>query len=289
MTSQTLLQANLPKGMDSQIADFEHELLMGGLFGPFRKWWYGRKAYTQNRDHIFKMIGELLDEREKNPPTRPDAIKLMTEDLEPGEVPPTRQELIYDVAMLFLAGSDSTSGVILWGLMFLYDNPEWLAELREELKAWKPDQFTSMGDFPKLKATIMEMERLRPPFPIMTRVPLMDVEYKGMTIPKGTSILHIISLPHFLEEVYPDPHTFNPRRFLQEPAAPPKAHGIFGGGTHVCLGQPLARVQEPLAIANIVQNYDIEFGFKPSLQAVFSAVVTPAEKEMPVRFVRRNV
>ena len=200
----------------------------------------------------------------------------------PKDAPPiARQELIYDLSQLFMAGSTTTSQVILWALIFLTKNQAWLAELKEELRAWDPFEFTGMAAFPKLKATLLEIERLRPPGASLTRICGQDFSFKGYRIPKGTPVLHLGTLCHFLPEIYENPLEFRPQRFLDNPALPAKnVHGIFGGGAHSCVGQPLVRILTPLLIADLITRYNIEFLTEISTKARLDVVTTPVEPQI---------
>ncbi len=288
MTSVAFMRSDLPPGVDDAIALFEHDLLRGASLGSLRRLWYARPSYRRNRDHVFAAIGKALAERprpaEGGPP---DLIALMLPDDGSDTPPPGPEEMVHDVAMFYLAGSDATSAIILWAMLFLARDPEWLAELRAELGAWDPARFTGLAEFPKLRATIMEVERLRPPFPTFGRAPSRDFEFGGYTVAKGTPIIHVISLCHFMEDVFSDPFRFRPARFIERPESA-RQLGLFGSGPHTCLGQPLARIQETLAIAHIAANYDVAFTERPSLEAKFEGVTTPLQASVQARLVRRR-
>jgi cytochrome P450 len=289
MSSRALLQVRLPEGFENLIAAVEHHLLFGGRLPRWmHAWWYGRGSYRKNRASLLEYIGRVVDERTENPGTGDDVLSIAIRNHPADEPPLTRQEIVFDAALLFLAGTNSTSSVIIWALLLVHSRPEWLAELREELRAWDPARFRGMVEYPKLKATILEAERLRPSIPFARRASRSEFSFKGHDFPAGTSFLHATFVPHFLEEYYDRPHDFRPERFLPDRNPPPKVHGLFGGGSHVCLGQPLARVQEPLMLANFIRYYDLEFQEPLPLTPRLSSVLTPAVKRIPVRIVRRQ-
>lgn len=65
-----------------------------------------------------------------------------------------------------------------------------------------------------------------------------DIEYKGYFIPKGaTLVLNQWAMDHD-ENVYDNPFTFRPQRWIDNPDLP---HVIFGFGLRGCPGQHLAR------------------------------------------------
>ena len=284
MTGRVLMQTTLPKGMDRTMAISNRDMLRAPTLGKWRHLFYWKPARIYRRKKIFRFLGQLLDARAKTSEAPADILSLILA-AHPEDAPPIpRQELIYDLSQLFMAGSTTTSQVILWTLIFLAKNPAWMAELREELKAWEPFNFTGMGAFPKLKATLLEMERLRPPGATITRITAREFAFKGYLIPKNTPVLHLGTLCHFLPEVYDAPLEFRPQRFLENPALPPKnAHGIFGGGAHACVGQPLVRMLSPLLVADLITRYDIRFETNLSLQTKLDVVTTPVEKDIWAR------
>ena len=62
------------------------------------------------------------------------------------------------------------------------------------------------------------------------------------------------------EELYPDPDTFNPERFIgrMDSEAAHQVDAIFGFGRRVCPGKAFAEANVWLLMANIVATMDIE-------------------------------
>jgi len=289
MAARVLMQTDLPKGLDRTMAISNRDMLRAPLFGKWRHLFYLKPTRVWRRRKIFAFLGATLDRRERSPVANDDILSLVL-GAHPKEDPPIpRQELIYDLSQLMMGGSTTTSQLILWTLIFLHRHPEWLAELRTELAGWDPDKFTGMAGFPKLRATLLEMERLRPPGPIISRVTAREFTFNGYTVPKGARVSHLQTLCHFLPEFYEQPLEFRPQRFLANPALPLKnVHGIFAGGAHACVGQPLVRVLSPLLVADIVTRYDLHFETPLSLEAKLDVVVTPREKSIFARFSKRT-
>lgn len=98
---------------------------------------------------------------------------------------------------------------------------------------------------------------------------LVDDEYNGYLIPAGTIILPNIWAMTHDEEVYPDPLTFNPERYLgldeEEARKLDPRNIVFGFGRRVCVGQHFADQQVWLAVACLIATFDVrkakdEFG-----------------------------
>jgi cytochrome P450 len=288
MTGRVLMQTELPPGLDRTMAISNRDMLRAPTLGRWRHLFYWKPTRLWRRRRIFRFLGRLLDERERNPGAKEDILSLILAAHPADEPPIPRQELIYDLSQLFMAGSTTTSQVILWTLVHLDQDPAWAAELREELRAWDPAHFTGMAAFPKLRATLLEVERLRPPGATTTRIAAQDFVFEGHRVARGTPVVHLQTLCHYLPEFYADPLTFRPQRFLDDPSLPPKhVHGLFSGGNHGCVGQPLVRVLTPLLVANLVSRYDLAFRGPISLKAKLDVVLTPAEKHLWARLTRK--
>ena len=291
MISQVLIQDELPPGMDTTMALSNREMLRASTMGRKRWLYYYYPPKLWKRRKIFSYLGNIIDEREKGIREfdKEDILSSVLSAKDPDEPPIPRYEKIHDLSQLFMAGSTTSSMIIMWSLLHSYLDPKWLTELREELKSWDPYGFDSITEFPKLRATTLEIERLHPGVPVFGRSSSKAFEFGGYEIPEGSDVLHLHTLTHFLEEFYDEPTRFDPMRFVNNPDLPQKhVHGTFSGGKHVCLGAPLARIQPPLFTANVVQNYDLEFLTKPSMKEKYDAAVAPFEEPMIVRFVKRR-
>ncbi|MCH2156807.1 MAG: cytochrome P450 [Opitutales bacterium] len=287
MTSRSLMQVDLPPGMDQTMAISNKHMLKAHTLGMWRHLWYLRPDRIYRRKKIFGYLNSILDERERNPVEQDDILSLSLNAHPKDEPPIPRQELIHDLSQLMMAGSTTTSHTILWNLVFSAITEAWNTKLLEELEGWDADSFSNMGDFPRLRASCMEIERLRPPSMYFDRLSKKPIEFQGVTIPERTWVMHIHSLGHFLPEVYDNPLSFDPDRFLRDPDLPRHdAHGLFGGGAHVCAGAPLARVLQPVAVASILSNYQIEFKEPPDTHACIDVVLAPRVPYI-VRFKRR--
>lgn len=176
------------------------------------------------------------------------------------------EELVSEAYLLLMAGTGNTAKLLNVGLQHIIRNPELLEKLRAEVAGYSPEAFLQgMEGYPLLKATIMEMERLFPAAPVLSRVVAQPFEFAGHQLEKGMKVLHLQTLPHFLEEVYEEPYRFKPERWLENDYSK-KAFGTFGGSTHICLGMNLARIHMPVTLANILQNYDLIPESEPGIE-----------------------
>lgn len=289
MTSRVLLQEDLPPGMDRTMAISNKEMLKASSLGWKRWLWYLYPPRRSRRREIFGYLNDVLDRREKQAVERDDILSLVLAG-HPEDAPPIpRYELVHDLSQLFMAGSTTSSMIIAWSLIECTRRPEWRESLQEELDRWDPSAFDSMTKYPKLRATTLEIERLRPGVPVFPRIARQDFEWEGRQIKQGESVLHLHTLCHFLEEHYDAPFEFRPERFIEDPSLPSRdVHGTYGGGQHVCAGINLARIAPVVVIATVFNHYDIEFDPFPSGSEIYDSVTAPGDVGMTARFRRKR-
>jgi cytochrome P450 len=286
MAGRALLHVDLPPGTEDEIAALEHDLLAGAALGPLRGAWFGRPSYRARKRRFVGLLETIVNER-RNDWSGDDMLSEILRYWPNGAAMPTPAELVSDMVLLMQAGSESTAHQILWGLLLLEHHPEWREQLRDSLGSWTPET-AAAPEHRELRATVLEVERYRPVIPHAVRVAARDLEFADTRIATGTSVYHPTALPHFLDEVYPNPMRFMPERFLANDACPRSAHATFGGGSHICLGQPLARVEEPIALAIVTSQFSLELQQPISLDVRLAGVVSPVERSIPVRIIRRR-
>ena len=289
MTSRALMQVDLPEGMDAIMAVSNKMMLRADTLGSWRHLYYLRPDRIYRRRKIFKYLGGIIDARKDIPlDEQSDDILSLSLRAHPKDAPPIgRMELIHDLSQLMMAGSTTTSHLVLWHFVMLAANPDWANELLEELKAWDTHGFDDMGKFPKLKASCLEIERLRPSSTFFNRLSKKDIDFEGYEIPAGTWVMHLHVLAHFLEEIYERPLEFEPQRFIDNPDLPHRdVHGLYGGGSHVCVGSPFARILTPTVLGNALANFDIEWKQPTDPRAHIETVLAPKTPAV-VRFRRK--
>jgi len=118
-------------------------------------------------------------------------------------------------------------------------NPGAMKKAQEELdrvvgKGELPD-FSQKDDLPYIDALLKELLRWSPPFPII--IPnraMQDDFYRGYLIPEGATVIQNIWAIFRDPNIYPDPETFNPDRFLKDGKINPLVLNpedrVFGAG-----------------------------------------------------------
>ncbi|KAK4577912.1 hypothetical protein RGQ29_028160 [Quercus rubra] len=121
-----------------------------------------------------------------------------------------------------------------------------------------PGENPTLEDMKKMKYTwqvARESMRLFLPIFGSFRKAIADIEYEGLTIPKGWKVLWTTYESHYADDYFQDPLNFNPSRF-EEPI-PPYVFLPFGGGPRVCAGYQLAKLNILIFVHFIVTHYDL--------------------------------
>lgn len=192
---------------------------------------------------------------------------------------------------LYAAGSDTTVSAIASCILGLLDKPDVLKQAQAELDAVvKPGHLPDFDDeesLPFITAIVKETLRWRDVVPIaIPRLLDYDDEYKGYHIPAGSIIIPNAWAMLHNEEVYPDPFTFNPDRFMKDgkidKSVRDPAHACFGFGRRICPGRYMAFSAVWIAIASLIYVFDFEKAvdedgniIEPSHEYISALVVMP--------------
>jgi cytochrome P450 len=145
----------------------------------------------------------------------------------------TPEELLVQSMGLLVAGFETTVGLIALGAKNLIDHPDELARLRAR---------------PGLRASaVEECLRFESPVGMTTRVLHADAEFDGRTIPQNTTVWLSIWSSNRDPARFADPDRLDVERTANE-------HLGFGGGTHLCLGAHLARMEAQEALGALASR-----------------------------------
>lgn len=164
---------------------------------------------------------KVTKDRQANPT---DDVASLIANAEVDGKPLTDEQRLGYYVIVATAGHDTTSYSLSEALHQLGRNPE----LLERLKA-DPE-----GMAPKIAE---EAIRYASPVRHFTRTATKDVELSGKQIKEGQSLILWYPSGSRDEDIFPDPHTFNPDRSTAI------RHTAFGHGAHMCLGMYLARME----------------------------------------------
>jgi hypothetical protein len=144
------------------------------------------------------------------------------------------QELISQSIGLLIAGFETTIGLIGNGVRQLLLHPDELSKLR--------------ADPSLISRAVEECLRFDGPIPLTLRIPHEDVAFGDKVIPKDASVMVLLAAANRDPARFPEPERFDITR-------DPNPHIAFGGGTHLCLGTHLARMESRAAIGGLIRRF----------------------------------
>jgi len=170
--------------------------------------------------------------------------------------------LLNEVAMLLLAGSETSANALTWALYLAFGHPPTLARLRAEADAVLGSRSTPAAeDLPALpftKAVVQEAMRLYPPVAVLSRQALAADYIRRWEVKPGTTVACIPWLLHRHEGLWREPHVFRPERFLPDAPKPPRfAYVPFGLGQRVCAGAAFGQAEMTVFLATLVRRVNL--------------------------------
>ena len=247
------------------------ELVNFPVIIPFTKTWYGKKAADMVLEEFAKCAakskarmavgGEITCIMDAWVKSMIDSAKYNQKiakgiPVDPSEKPTTvvrdftDYEISQTVFTFLFASQDATSSACTWLFQLMADRPEILDKVRaENLAARNGDKHVRFSmdlleNLPYTRAVVKETLRYRPPVifvPYLVKKPFPVTP--TYTAPKGSMIIPSCWPALHDAEAYPNPHTYDPDRWITGDAeAQTKNWLVFGTGPHYCLGQTYAQL-----------------------------------------------
>jgi cytochrome P450 len=201
------------------------------------------RAAAEFRSYVL----ELIADRRRNP--RDDMISALVGARVDGD-DLSDDEIVSTVVVLLNAGHEATVNTLGNGVCALLRHPdEWRRLVDGEVAP---------------AAAVEELIRFDPPLQLFERWVLADgVEIAGVTVPRGEVVSMLFGSANRDPRAFAEPHVLDVGR-------PNAAEHIgFGGGIHVCIGAPLARIELEAGLRALVER-------APAIELVEEPVRVPA-------------
>ena len=206
----------------------------------------------------------------------------------------TDQELSDQVAVLLIAGAETTSAVLTWATYLLCTHPEVLDAVTAEVDRVLHGEVAGWEQVPELELTarvVLEAMRMYPPSWLLPRTATRETKLGGRVIPAGTILLVSEYVLHHDPAVFPEPDRFDPDRWTAHGRSTSpharRAYMPFGAGPTKCLGEQFATAEATLALASILARWTPELPDpKAALKPDTRLVLLP--RRLPVRLISRS-
>ncbi|KAJ3056862.1 hypothetical protein HK097_003398 [Rhizophlyctis rosea] len=279
------------------------------LFLGFAPWpigpWDGKKRSKIAKDSILKDVGEIINERRKDLEEREksgkgtedgvvedsDPLWLLLKAVDENGDRLSVQELAAHSLILVIAGHETTAATLSSFVAECIRDPTLISRLRAEQDALiastgrQIPSYEDLKNMPFMDAVFRECERVHSAAPNIIRRARKDIVYvpkdgtKPTVVKKGTMILWDVLSTNRDPSIYPDPHTFNPDRWLHQPpttsptdsatttsdigttstsipSLSPFRLATFSAGHRICIGMQFARMEMLAVASRLVREYD---------------------------------
>jgi cytochrome P450 len=179
-------------------------------------------------------------------------------------------EILDQVAMLFLAGHETTASSLTWTLYLLSMFPDEQEKAYAEVSEVLGEEEVTIKHIRKMKYltnVFKEALRLYPPVGFFARESKNDTTMRGKDIRKGAAMVVAPWLIHRHKDFWDNPDGFDPTRYENPKEIKKDTYFPFGMGERVCIGQGFAMQESILILSSILKNYklDLEEGFVPDV------------------------
>ena len=173
------------------------------------------------------------------------------------------EALIDQVAMLFLAGHETSASALTWALYLIANAPDVQQRMRQEALGAQGDGQVDALDLKQLTLTrnvFREALRLFPPVGFIARESAQTCPMRDKTVSAGAAVVVSPWLIQRHRALWAEPDAFDPDRYAddQSRASLGQAYLPFGMGPRVCIGAAFAMQEAALILSDVVRHYQIE-------------------------------
>lgn len=215
--------------------------------------------------------------------------RLATTDVDGDQLSDT--EIVDHMIFLLMAAHDTSQVALTQAGYQLAAHPHWQGRCWREvvdLPAVDYDN-VSADAVPVLDRVVREAIRLCPPVSMYPRTVVADTQVRGRYLPAGSRVTVPALTNHRNPDVWPEPHTFDPDRFLPNRLAEVHKYAWtpFGGGAHQCLGMMFALQEIRMVYAEILRRFTLSVPVGYVAPMDYSAIPNPRDG-LPVTFTPRG-
>ncbi|KAL4295393.1 hypothetical protein GQ457_12G001120 [Hibiscus cannabinus] len=228
-----------------------------------------RHRMSVHFDKLLNLLGKMLDERmqsRKSKGSTPsnDVLDTLLDIIETGVEKLDKTLVTHLLMVLFVAGTDTTSGTLEWAMAELLGNPHVLVKAKKELAQVigkrKAIEESDINRLPYLQAIVKETFRMHPVLPLLLpRKANSDADLCGFTVPKDSQVLINVWAIGRDPSTWENPNSFMPERFLgSEIDVKGRDFRLipFGAGRRICPGLSLANRMLHLMLGSLINVFD---------------------------------
>lgn len=233
--------------------------------------WRSRKAAAEIRSLLEGLIRPRFEaHRAGCEAQKTDILQAFLNACDATGNPFTFDELVDQVAMLFLAGHETSASALTWALYLVAQSPEVQKRMHAEIlqadaeaAAESAQPFLDASRLKGLRLTwnvFRETLRLFPPVGFITRQSAQACPMRDKQVEKGASVVISPWLIQRHRKLWLDPDAFNPDRYENDQSRESlkNAYLPFGMGPRVCMGAAFALQEAALILSSLLRSYRLE-------------------------------
>ncbi|HTU79395.1 MAG TPA: cytochrome P450 [Solirubrobacteraceae bacterium] len=210
--------------------------------------WRGTwRRFVRERREVSELLRRLVTRREHacEPGEHADLLGMLLSAASPDGSPLSWQQIRHQLMLMIIAGHETTAAQLAWAFLMLAHNQAVQDRLADELDC---------GGAEYLTATVHETLRHKPVFVFaIPREVVSPVEIGAWTYRPPVQLVPCTYLLHHNPDLYPDPDTFRPERFLG--VAPQSRTWLpWGGGLRHCLGRHFAMLEVTTILRQVIST-----------------------------------
>ena len=187
--------------------------------------------FVRSANSLSAYFQDLLAQRRADPGD--DLVSDMARLQDEG-APLTDVEIWFNLNGLLVGGNLTTTDLIGNAVRLFLLDPDQLAKLR--------------ADPGLISAAVEEALRFESPVDLTARITPHDMQVGGCPVHASQSMMMSLRGANRDPEVFEDPHRFD----ITRKKSP---HVAFGGGAHICIGAPLARLEAQVALSKLFERF----------------------------------
>ncbi|XP_033007861.1 cytochrome P450 2J6-like [Lacerta agilis] len=190
------------------------------------------------------------------------------------------ENLLHSALDLFLAGTETTSTTLRWGLLYMAIYPDIQAKVQAEIDSVigqsRQPVMDDRDSMPYTNAVVHEIQRISNILPFnVPRLTTKDTTLSGFHIPKGSMLVANLTSVLFDKDEWETPNVFNPGHFLANGQFRKRESFLpFSAGKRVCLGEQLARTELFIFFTALIQKFTFQAPKDVTLSCEFRVGLT---------------
>lgn len=218
-----------------------------------------RRELDRLSEQLERDLLAVINQKRTEGTTGNDVLSVLIQTHDEDGARLTDTELIGHLAILFIAGHETTVNALGWTLILLARYPALRMAMVEELNGIlggvAPTAEQVYG-LPMLDQVIKESMRLLPPVVYTVRQGVEPFELGGYQLAKDSTVVLSHYITHRMPEIYAQPERFQPERWANLDVSPYE-YLPFSAGARMCIGATFASMEMRIVLAMLLSRFQV--------------------------------